>query len=695
MIINSHLIRKKLTILLFLTSSSVLLVATLAFAINDWVNSRDELVSHLQSQAEVVGNNSAAALIFEDKQSATDTLASLRGEVNIVAAYLYDKNRQEFARFKKYDHTPTKTLPLGESGLIDGFLYIKQDISWENESLGYVILYSEMESWKQQQWDRAVGLLWLFLAVLVVAIVIANVAQSVITAPILKLAGTVRNITKTRDYQLRADKVSQDEIGALADDFNEMLLQIQLRDNELQQAHDSLEDKVKARTDELFELTKKLEYQAYHDPLTGLANRAMLDESLHGAINFAQRHGHQLSLFFLDLDRFKGINDSLGHDVGDRLLINLGGKLRSCLRSSDTLARLGGDEFAVLLQDTPPEKAAEIAQKLIDTISEPVEVDGYNLQVTTSIGISVYPDDGKTASTILKNADTAMYSSKEAGRNQYSFYAQEMNARTERRMKLESKLRQAVRDNSFKVYYQPKWDAATLAPIGLEALIRWIDPEEGFISPAEFIPLAEDCGLIGDIDQWVMKTACQEVMSFYDDEPELLLSVNFSAAHFLRQNVSQQVKELLKETQYPAHRLELEITETVIASEMADVYEQLSEIRALGVEISIDDFGVAYSSLSRLKQLPLNTLKIDRSFIQDIGHDDDDEVIVRTIIDMAHNLNLKVVAEGVETEAQYQFVHQHSCDAVQGFLFAKPHPISSLREALENVGQGRLSQTTK
>ncbi|MCP4598038.1 EAL domain-containing protein [Neptuniibacter sp.] len=682
MLADSLLIRKKLTILLFISSCSVLLVATIGFAVSDWINSRNVLVNHLQSQASVVGNNSVSALLFNDRESATGTLSSLREEVNIVAAYLYDGDKAEFASFKRLDHLPSASWPTDRSGLVDGFLYTKHEIHWENEQLGYVVLYSEMESWQQQQLERVMALAWLFLGALIVAIFIANTAQSVITTPILKLADTVRNITRTRDYQLRADKVSHDEIGTLADDFNEMLHQIQSRDSELQQARDHLEDKVRERTDELYELTKKLEHQAFHDPLTGLANRAMLDESLQGAINFAQRQGQQLSLFFLDLDRFKGINDSLGHDVGDKLLINLGRKLKQNLRSSDTLVRLGGDEFAVLLQDTTPREAADVAQKLIEAISEPVDVDGYNLQVTTSIGISVYPEDGNTASAILKNADTAMYSSKEAGRNQFSFYAREMNERTERRMRLENKLRTAVRHSHFEVYYQPKWDCRSLKPIGLEALIRWNDAEEGFISPAEFIPLAEDCGLIGMIDQWVMKTACNELLELYDGKPELLLSVNYSAAHFLRKDVSQQVTEMLAETGYPADKLELEITETVIASEMEGIYEQLGEIRELGVEISIDDFGVAYSSLSRLKQLPLNTLKIDRSFIQDIGQDDDDEVIVRTIIDMAHNLNLKVVAEGVETEHQYQFVNRYGCDAVQGFLFGKPHPLTELRDVL-------------
>lgn len=681
---SHHIIRKKLMLLLVLTSCSVLSLATIGFAVSDWINSRAEVINHLDSQANIIGNNSVASLLFNDVQSATETLRTLEGEENIIGAYLYNHEKALFAHFQRGSNKqPIQHLPDKPNKTMQEALFVVHTIRLDNETVGHILLLSELDSWQAQQLERLQVVFLLFVFAFIVAIFISNAAQRIITQPILKLANTARTITKTQDYHLRAEKQSEDEVGALADDFNEMLKQIQHRDDELQQARNQLEGKVKERTSELYKLTKQLEHQAFHDPLTGLANRATLDENLQGAINFAQRHNQQLAVFFLDLDRFKGINDSLGHDVGDKLLVELGQRLKNALRSSDILARLGGDEFAVLLQDTQPHMAAEVASKLIDAIGEPIVVDEYNLQVTTSIGISIYPEDGKSAAEILKRADTAMYSSKEAGRNQFSFFANEMNIKTERRMLLEHKLRQAAKDNNFKVYYQPKWDAQEHKIIGLEALIRWFDPEEGFISPAEFIPLAEDCGLIGIIDQWVMKTACSELLALYAGAPpQVLLSVNFSPAHFIRQDICERITDLLEETGYPGNRLELEITETVVASEGDSIYEQLNSIRQLGIEISIDDFGIAYSSLSRLKQLPLNTLKIDRSFIHDIGSDPDDEVIVRTIIDMAHNLNLKVVAEGVENEAQYAFVREHRCDAVQGFLFSKPVPIQDLEPLL-------------
>lgn len=678
-LVNHHRIREKITSLLILTSFTVLFIATAGFSISDWVRSKQEVSTQLKSQATLIGNNSIAAIAFGDQQSAMDTLSSLRGEENIQGAYLYTKDKELLASFQRANNQPLPEWPVTDQGYINELMYVIHEIQWDSESIGFIVLQSKLDQWKKQQFERLQIVLLLFLFAMLVAVMIANKAQKVITAPILKLANTVRNITRTRDYKLRTELESNDEIGVLASDFNDMLEEIQKRDYELESAREELEEKVKERTSELLQLAKELEHLAFHDSLTGLANRAELDERLQSAINQAQREKQQLAVLFMDLDRFKGINDTLGHQVGDKLLIEVGKRLQSGLRKSDVLARLGGDEFAVLIHNSNPDQAAEVADKLIESINTPYDVEQYNLQVTTSIGISMYPDDGRSASAILKSADTAMYNSKEAGRNQFSFYAKKMNDRAERRLFLERHLRQAVRDKCFDIAYQPKWNITADKVVGLEALVRWNLEGEGAISPAEFIPIAEDCGLISEIDSWVMQTACNGILECYGGKkPDVRLSVNLSPVHFMRFDVSQQIKELIKTTGFPPDCLELEITETVISSEIDEVYKQLSIIRAMGIEISIDDFGIAYSSLSRLKQLPLNTLKIDRSFIQDIGKDEDDEVIVRTIIDMAHNLNLKVVAEGVETEEQYNYVRKYNCDCVQGFLFSRPMPISEL-----------------
>lgn len=683
---NRQPLKQKLLALLMIISCTVLSLATLGFAINDWSSSKADLYDRMRSQGSLIGSNSLAALAFGDVVAAQKTLSTLSSEEDIIAAVLYDQSNQHFADYQRRPTQLPAQPPSAPYGIQEDALYIVQPVQLDNDIIGHVLILSEQRKWQEQQIQRLAVVFGLFMLSMLVAVLLSDVVQRVVTGPILKLANTARKITETRNYELRAEKLSEDEIGNLADDFNEMLNQIQLRDEELQAAQAHLEEKVHERTLELEELAAQLKFQAFHDTLTGLANRSTLDHNLQSAILYAQRHQTRFAVMFLDLDRFKGINDTLGHSVGDKLLVEMSRRLRECLRQSDTLARLGGDEFAVLVMDSSENGAAEVASKLIHAISQPVNIDGYNLQVTTSIGISLYPHDGTNASALLKNADTAMYASKEKGRNQFSFYVAEMNIRTERRMLLESKLRNALVNKAFQLHYQPKWDTQSQTMVGVEALIRWHDTEEGFISPAEFIPLAEDCGLIGAIDDWVAKQACQDILSLFGGaEPPLMLSVNFSPAHFMRDNVYTRIAETLRSTGYPGHRLELEVTETLVASEIASVYEDLNSIRQLGVEISIDDFGVAYSSLSRLKQLPLNTLKIDRSFIQDIGNDQDDEVIVRTIIDMAHNLNLKVIAEGVETPQQFEFIKKHNCDQVQGYLFSKPVPLEQLAQMMDRL----------
>lgn len=684
MSINRQSLRKKLMLLLMIVSFTVLSLVTLGFAISDWVSSRDDLYDRMRAQASIIAQNSVAALTFYDPNAAEQTLNTLKNTDDIVGAVLFDSNHQRFSSYQRDDITLPLTPPESNEGSVAGTLFVQVPVQLDGEQIGNILLLSELSNWQQQQLYRMAIVLGLFVFSLLVAMFLSNVAQQIVTRPILNLARIARRITDTRDYDLRAEKLSNDEIGSLADDFNQMLDQIQQTEKELRDVQSQLEDKVNERTSELLALTEQLEHQAYHDTLTGLANRATFDTNLQAAINYASRRKLKLAVMFLDLDRFKSINDTLGHAVGDKLLVEMADRLNHCLRQSDTLARLGGDEFALLLPDSSPNAAAEVATKVIEAIKQPIHVEGYNLQVTTSIGISIFPDNGVDASSILKNADTAMYSSKEAGRNQFNFFSQEMNASTERRLLLENKLRQAINDNLFTIYFQPKWNAHSGEMVGVEALVRWFDEEEGFISPEEFIPLAEDCGLVSSIDDWVCKNACLQIQSLFPQgEPTIGLSVNLSPSQVIHKDIYKRISSILTETGFPGHCLELEITETMLSAEIEQLHDDLELLRPLGVEVSIDDFGTGYSSLSRLKQLPINTLKIDRSFINDIGEDSSDEVIIRTIIDMAHNLNLRVVAEGIETEEQHNFVRHHNCDMVQGYLFSRPVPLDELARLLD------------
>jgi diguanylate cyclase (GGDEF)-like protein len=683
---GEYSIRKKLMWVILLTSSSALMMSAIGFVISDWYSLQNSTIERLYGEAGIIGNNSVAALTFDDPDSATRTLSTLKARADIVIAALFTGEGEGslFASYRRDSNAVPIIYPDKKSGSIGGRLFVISPIILEGDQIGSTLLVSDLSYWKQRQLFHLFAVLLVLFFSLVVALILSSRLQRVVSEPVLKLAETARRITEANDYSLRAKKLSMDEIGRLVDDFNSMLEQIQLQDQELKKVRENLEDKVEDRTQELTELARQLEHQAYHDTLTGLANRITFDDHLKLAINQYQRYGGQLAVLFLDLDRFKIVNDTLGHAVGDRLLIQVARKFSACTRSSDTLARLGGDEFAVLLMNVgAASEAAEVANKLIKALEGAIEVDGYSLHMTTSIGIGLFPTDGDSAETILKCADTAMYLSKELGRNQISFFSPEMNIRALRRLSLENKLRQVVRDDRLNVYYQPRLDSQTLDIIGVEALVRWTDPEEGQIAPAEFIPLAEDCGLIGDIDEWVLKSACIEVLKWFEGGvPGITLAVNVSPTQFIRKDLHSVIKKILEQTNYPGSRLELEVTESLFGPNSIDALSILKQLGELGVEISVDDFGTAYSSLSRLKQLPLHTLKIDQSFVCDLGKNPDDEAIVRTIVTLAHNLNLKVVAEGVETETQYNFVKRHGCDAVQGFLFAKPVPGDEMQKLL-------------
>lgn len=693
---SNQSIRQKLMLVLLLTSGATLLLSAVGFAVNDWISQRSAAFERLRAQAAIVSSNSVAALTFGDAEAAVATLVSLEREGDIVGAALFGADGEQFAAYRRDslgDTLPT-TLPVEEAGTIDGSSYVVSPVMLEADRIGSILVMSDFSHWKQRRLLSLIIGFGVLVAALIAALLLSSRLQRVVSEPILALAATARRISLAKDYGLRAKKTSRDEIGRLVDDFNDMLEQIQSRDRELQLAREELEEKVQARTWELTELARELEHQAYHDTLTGLANRVLFDEHLRRAIVDAERYGGRLAVMFLDLDRFKNINDTLGHAVGDKLLIQVGLRLSSCLRKSDALARLGGDEFAVLLVHVEnQEHVAEVARKLIDTMDKPIEVDGYSLHLTASVGISMYPHDGAEADSIVKNADTAMYRSKDRGRNQYAFFSPDMNARAVRRLNLEARLRKVIEEGGLDIEYQPRWCTVSRKILGVEALVRWRDAEEGFISPTELIPLAEESGMITAIDEWVLENACREVIEWYDGGmPEIRLAVNFSPAHFIREDLAEVVARILAETGFSAQCLELEITESLFGPDHIDPCAVLERVRAIGVVLCIDDFGTAYSSLSRLKQLPLNSLKIDRSFVRDLGRDTDDEAIVRTIISMAHSLNLNVVAEGVETQSQFRFVKEHGCDAVQGFLFGRPMPGAALAKLLRtNATESRSS----
>jgi diguanylate cyclase (GGDEF)-like protein/PAS domain S-box-containing protein len=445
---------------------------------------------------------------------------------------------------------------------------------------------------------------------------------------------------------------------------------------------------------DLIRYQEQLEYQANYDSLTRLPNRNLLRDRLEHALIVAQRHHKGVAVVFIDLDGFKNINDSLGHSIGDRLLSVVAERFARCTRTSDTVARHGGDEFVIVMTDTVDEQSL-IAwmERVRAAIAEPVWLDGTELYVGCSMGASLFPQDGEDAETLMKKADIAMYRAKDMGRNTFQFYQPEMNASAGARLDLERRLRRALRDNEFLLHYQPLVDIGSGRVVGTEALVRWLDPEFGLVQPSSFIPVAEESGMIGPLSEWVLREACRQNKAWQDEGlPPARVSVNLSARVFQQRDIAKLVMQVLAETGLEPQYLELELTESTIMRNAEEAVSMLNELHALGIGLAIDDFGTGYSSLSYLKRFPVDRLKIDRSFVSDIGISGDDETITSAIIALAHSLKLQVIAEGVETSAQLDFLKERACDEMQGFYFAKPLSKDAI-SALLHGGVGREPET--
>jgi diguanylate cyclase (GGDEF)-like protein/PAS domain S-box-containing protein len=421
-------------------------------------------------------------------------------------------------------------------------------------------------------------------------------------------------------------------------------------------------------------MTLQMTHSAQHDFLTGLPNRMLFNDRVSQAVVLAPRHMKNVAVLFLDLDGFKHINDSLGHPIGDKLLQSIAKRLVDCVRDSDTVSRQGGDEFVVLLSEVEQSEDASItASRMLRAVAEAHSIEQHDLHVTASIGVSVYPDDGLDAETLIKNADTAMYQAKENGRQSYQFFKPAMNVRAVERQSIEESLRRALERQEFALHYQPKINLRTGEIAGAEALIRWTHPIRGPVPPGQFIPVAEDCGLILPIGNWVLREACKQARAWLDAGLSLgTMAVNISAMEFRDDNFLEGVFAILKDTGLDPRSLELELTESVLMKRAESTESILKTLRARGVQLAVDDFGTGYSSLSYLRRFPIDALKIDQSFVRQITTAPDDTTIVTAVISMGRSLKLRVVAEGVETQQELVFLQAHQCDEAQGYYFSRP-----------------------
>ena len=437
----------------------------------------------------------------------------------------------------------------------------------------------------------------------------------------------------------------------------------------------------------------RAQFLATHDELTGLTNRLVFGQTVSDAVKVGRRYGQQFAVMFVDLDRFKIINDTLGHVAGDSLLIEVGNRLKQCVRESDAIARVGGDEFIILLRDvSDARQVTTVARKILSTVVKPLTIHGQECRVTVSIGISLFPSDAQDGETLTRNADAAMYAAKQEGRNDFRFHSTEIKTQSIERLMLETGLRRALERNELLLYYQPKRDLRRSGISGVEALLRWHHPDLGLLQPSRFIPLAEETGLIVPIGKWVLETACAQNMAWQRQGlPAIRISVNLSPRQFADPNLLNDVRAALEKSGMPAQLLELEITESMVMQNVERTVRVLDAIKSLGITLAIDDFGTGYSSMSLVKKFPIDALKIDRSFVRAITNDDgEDNAIADAIIALGRALNLTIVAEGVETAEQEAFLRAHNCDEIQGYLISRPLPADEFAVFLANYALAEL-----
>lgn len=551
-----------------------------------------------------------------------------------------------------------------------------------SETIGFVRLGLSPEQLDARANAYLTGALMVTVFVVLIGVALTLLLTRRILAPVRNLTEAAEAVGRG-DLRIRVPETRSNEFAVLTNTFNQMTARLAASQASVEDYQHTLEEKVEQRTRELQTATARAFKLAQQDILTGLPNRVLLNQRLQQILALAKREHQQVAVLFLDFDHFKRINDTLGHDSGDQLLQQVAQRLSATIRESDMVARLGGDEFVLVLTGLNMAQSAHELLQLVERVrgafGTPFSVNGQDLSLTVSIGVSMFPDDAIDAPSLIKQADTAMYAAKEQGRNSYRFFTADMNTRIQARLQLENSLRRALANQEFFLVYQPQIDMATGLPVGVEALVRWQDPEHGEIQPNDFIHVAEESGLIHPIGTWVLETACRQGREWADQDMLLRMSVNVSVRQLEQDTWVDVVKNALRVSRLAPSYLDLEITESVIISNADKAVATLSRLKQMGVTLTMDDFGTGYSSLYYLTRLPLNNIKIDQKFIRGLDHDRNDEAITHAIIALSHGLGMRVIAEGVETPSQYRFLQQQGCAEAQGFYIGRPMTAAALK----------------
>ena len=649
-----------------LTSGTVIIVAGFFLIGIQLFFSAKTLLDQTRAEARMVSENLSAAMVFGDVVAATEILSSLNAVDDMTNAALYDERDELFATYHRAGQkkrtfgvvTEADTYQFSARGLI-----VSRTFNFKAKKLGTIVLSVDLQS----LYNRTMVFILLMSGVFIISMAIAHAVlqrlQRVVTVPLTALTKLSDAIANHGDFSLRADVNPSADIGLLAVGFNSMLDRIEKRESELETEIDRRQQ-VESRLDRL----------AHFDHVTDLPNRNFFNDRLNFALEHASEHRQKLIVMFIDLDNFKTVNDTLGHDAGDQLLKQVSERLADCLRQGDSVSRIGGDEFAIILENVKDiEGGQRVAEKCLARLSSSMHIGGHDLHVSASIGIAMYPDHATELSMLLKYSDTAMYFAKSAGKNTYKVFTPSMHGATQRRFDMESDLRKALEHGQFVLHYQPKLDLRTRAVTGVEALVRWQHPGLGMISPLEFIPLAEDTGLIVPIGKWVLATACAQLQQWRDvGITGLTMAVNLSGRQLQEESFVDDIIAIVKASGAAPQSIELELTESMLMDASLITFDKLDTLREFGLQLAIDDFGTGYSSMAYLKRFPITTLKIDRSFVKDLETDPQDVAITKAIIAMAHILGLQVVAEGIETDSQEALLLSNGCLCGQGFLYSRP-----------------------
>jgi diguanylate cyclase (GGDEF)-like protein len=648
-------IGKKLLFILMSVAITSSVIITSVFTAYELKTAKQGQKESLQSLSNMLSPNITTALIFDDTAAVQEQLNPILVRSDIVSISVLPQNN-EIKTITAVNKNKSNTAHEVE---------VSTRLELDSQLYGQLIIradYSDLRN-KGSFYIRFIACL--LLSTFALSLFLSLFLRRRFLNPILYLAEIAKKITSSNDYTLRVKKSTQDEVGDLTTCFNSMLHTIEQREN-------SLENQVKSRTDELQNANAQLHKYAYHDGLTDIPNRRFFYEKLHTLVNTPNT---KFALFFIDLDGFKEINDTLGHDFGDMLLHKVAKRLKQCISDNDTVARLGGDEFTLIINDSDTQQSAsKVGEKILNSLIAPILLKKEKVYITGSIGITFYPTDGKNVKTLVKRADQAMYLSKNKGRNCFQFFTFEMEQEAINKRLLIDEIRNAVEQAQFELFYQPIFDISGTQVKKAEALIRWHHPTRGLIGPNEFIEIAEESGLIKHIGLWIKKQAIADITAFYTlSDQNIQISINTSALEIDRAGKwAEQWIEAIKEHNLPANAILIEITENTLMAPNSSIKKHLKRLSELSIDVAIDDFGVGYSSLAYLQRLHIDVLKIDKSFIDDLEHNDSSLALVTAIITMAHSLNVKVVAEGVETSGQYKKLVALNCDFIQGYIFSKP-----------------------